>query len=52
MKLLQILLALAPAAFAAGYATVADSYELYILATVGFYAIVGVGLNVLLGLTG
>jgi len=52
MSTLKIILSLLPAAAAAIYASTANSYELYILATVGFYAMVGVGLNVLLGLTG
>ncbi len=52
MKAIKLILALVPAGLAAGYASIADSYVLYILATVGFYTMVGVGLNVLLGLTG
>ncbi len=52
MSVLKFLLPLLLAAFAVGYASVADGYVLYIIATVGFYTMVGVGLNVLLGLTG
>jgi len=52
MSSLKYLLALLPMAFAVGYASFADGYVLYIIATVGFYTMVGVGLNVLLGLTG
>ncbi len=52
MTVLSRILAFAPAILAAGYAPFADGYELYIMATVGFYTLVGVGLNVLLGLTG
>lgn len=52
MSVLKFLLPLSLAAFAVGYASSADGYVLYIIATVGFYTMVGVGLNVLLGLTG
>ncbi|MDA7948204.1 MAG: branched-chain amino acid ABC transporter ATP-binding protein/permease [Hyphomicrobiaceae bacterium] len=52
MTPLKLALSLLPAVAAIGYASVANSYELYILATVGFYTMVGVGLNILLGLTG
>lgn len=52
MSFLKYLLALAPVVAAAWYASGADGYVLYIIATVGFYTMVGVGLNVLLGLTG
>lgn len=52
MSWLKLALSLVPAVIAVAYASTANSYELYILATVGFYAMVGVGLNVLLGLTG
>ncbi|HEC90725.1 MAG TPA: ATP-binding cassette domain-containing protein [Alphaproteobacteria bacterium] len=52
MTPLKIILSLLPGAAAFAYASIANSYELYILATVGFYTMVGVGLNVLLGLTG
>ncbi len=48
----KLILSLLPGVAAFAYASIANSYELYILATVGFYAMVGVGLNVLLGLTG
>ena len=48
----KFIVSLLPGVAALGYASIANSYELYILATVGFYAMVGVGLNVLLGLTG
>ena len=52
MTPLKFALSLVPALAAVAYASVANNYELYILATVGFYTMVGVGLNVLLGLTG
>ena len=52
MSAVKIILALLPGVAALAYASTANSYEIYILATVGFYAMVGVGLNVLLGLTG
>ena len=52
MTPLKILLALLPGVAALAYASTANNYEIYILATVGFYTMVGVGLNVLLGLTG
>ena len=52
MSILKYLLALLPVAVAVGYASFADGYVLYIIATVCFYTMVGVGLNVLLGLTG
>ena len=52
MTFIKLLLAVIPAVAAYAYASGADSYVLYILATVGFYTMVGVGLNVLLGLTG
>lgn len=52
MRALNFLLVFLPAAIAVAYAGFADSYVLYIIATVGFYTMVGVGLNVLLGLTG
>jgi len=52
MRAMKYLLALAPAVIAGVYASFADNYVLYILATVGFYTMVGVGLNVLLGLMG
>ena len=52
MTFIKLLLAVIPAVAAYTYASGADSYVLYILATVGFYTMVGVGLNVLLGLTG
>jgi ABC-type branched-subunit amino acid transport system ATPase component/ABC-type branched-subunit amino acid transport system permease subunit len=52
MTPLKFALSLLPGLAALAYASMANSYELYILATVGFYAMVGVGLNILLGLTG
>ena len=39
-------------AFSAGYCFIANGYELYVLSTVGLTAMVGVGLNILMGLTG
>ena len=52
MTPVKIILSLLPGVAALAYASTANNYEVYILATVGFYAMVGVGLNVLLGLTG
>ena len=52
MSVTRMILSAASIAAALIYASFANSYELYILATVGFYAMVGVGLNVLLGLAG
>jgi len=39
-------------AFSAGYCFIANGYELYVLSMVGLTAMVGVGLNLLMGLTG
>ena len=39
-------------AFSAAYCFVANGYELYVLSMVGLTAMVGVGLNILMGLTG
>ena len=39
-------------AFSAAYCFVGNGYELYVLSTVGLTAMVGVGLNILMGLTG
>src|SRR5919202_4119013 len=44
--------ALAAILAAAGAIWMADGYQLYVLALVGLTAVVGVGLNILLGLTG
>ena len=52
MTVLRHLLYLAVLAATVGYSFVANGYELFIIATVGLYALVGVGLNILLGLTG
>jgi ABC-type branched-subunit amino acid transport system ATPase component/ABC-type branched-subunit amino acid transport system permease subunit len=53
-RLRPVAVAVAAACFAAAFAAVAtaNSYYVFILATVAITAIVGIGLNVLLGLTG
>src|SRR6185436_9970718 len=52
MSLARALLIAAAAAVLGAFIWRADNYQLYVLALVGLTAIVGVGLNVLLGLSG
>ena len=52
MSALRVLLIAAAVAVLGAFIWRADNYQLYVLALVGLTAIVGVGLNVLLGLSG
>jgi ABC-type branched-subunit amino acid transport system ATPase component/ABC-type branched-subunit amino acid transport system permease subunit len=52
MSALRVLLVAAAVAALGAFIWRADNYQLYVLALVGLTAIVGVGLNVLLGLSG
>jgi ABC-type branched-subunit amino acid transport system ATPase component/ABC-type branched-subunit amino acid transport system permease subunit len=52
MSLARVLLVAAAVAVLGAFIWRADNYQLYVLALVGLTAIVGVGLNVLLGLSG
>jgi ABC-type branched-subunit amino acid transport system ATPase component/ABC-type branched-subunit amino acid transport system permease subunit len=52
MSALRVLLVAAAVAVLGAFIWRADNYQLYVLALVGLTAIVGVGLNVLLGLSG